>query len=95
MKLKRVCSWCSSTLAEGDPGAQISHGICDPCRARMLANTYRDLERPAMESVDREWMEQIEEERRRLDWQSAKDFVLGLIAGAVVLGLGILAMFAL
>lgn len=95
MKLKRVCSWCMCVLDPGDHGAPTSHGICPACKMRELANSYRDLERPAMEPVDREWLDQIMEERRRLDWQSAKDFVWSVIAGAVVLGLGILAMFAL
>jgi hypothetical protein len=30
-----VCAWCPTVLVEGDPGAPVSHGMCDPCLERM------------------------------------------------------------
>jgi hypothetical protein len=35
--LRRVCSWCGAILAEGDPGAETSHSICESCYAREAA----------------------------------------------------------
>lgn len=35
--LRIECSWCKDVLREGDPGAETSHGICDPCANRMRA----------------------------------------------------------
>lgn len=26
-----VCGWCPTVLVEGDPGAPVSHGLCNPC----------------------------------------------------------------
>ena len=35
-RLKKVCSWCQLVMDEGDPGADVSHGMCDGCKT---ANT--------------------------------------------------------
>lgn len=34
------CAWCKAVLAEGDPGAEVSHGICSPCKERLLASHH-------------------------------------------------------
>jgi len=43
--LRRVCSWCSGVMAEGDPGAATSHGCCPACvskvRARVAAHQIK------------------------------------------------------
>lgn len=31
MKLTKVCAWCDKVLFQGDPDAEISHGICPEC----------------------------------------------------------------
>jgi len=31
MSLKRVCAWCKEVMDEGDPGEDVTHGICDKC----------------------------------------------------------------
>ncbi len=39
--MKRVCAWCNKELTINSAAAddrQISHGICDACAARVLAN---------------------------------------------------------
>ncbi len=28
---RQICAWCPTVIAEGDPGAPVSHGICEPC----------------------------------------------------------------
>jgi len=30
------CSWCGKVMEEGDPGAPTSHGICSPCKDKLL-----------------------------------------------------------
>lgn len=35
--LRRVCAWCGLVMAEGDPGAATSHGICQPCAKKATA----------------------------------------------------------
>lgn len=30
-QLRKVCAWCKRVIAEGDPGAPESHGICAEC----------------------------------------------------------------
>lgn len=32
-----ICSWCLAVLREGDPGAEVSHGICRSCARREVA----------------------------------------------------------
>lgn len=32
-KLHRVCGWCRGTIEAGDPGAPVTHGICEVCAA--------------------------------------------------------------
>lgn len=32
-----VCAWCGKVLKEGTPGARVSHGICNRCMHRELA----------------------------------------------------------
>jgi hypothetical protein len=34
--LKTVCAWCDVLIKDGPPHP-VSHGICEPCSARMLA----------------------------------------------------------
>lgn len=29
--MKSKCAWCGKTIEEGDPGAEITHGICPEC----------------------------------------------------------------
>lgn len=28
---RQICAWCPTVLVEGDPGAPVSHGICEDC----------------------------------------------------------------
>lgn len=36
-RFRVVCAWCEDVLEEGDPGADISHGICGPCERGLEA----------------------------------------------------------
>lgn len=39
--MKRICAWCQKDLASNldtNPDQQITHGICEACAARILAN---------------------------------------------------------
>lgn len=31
--MRRVCAWCSAVLTAGDPGAEVTHTVCDRCLA--------------------------------------------------------------
>lgn len=33
--IKTVCAWCGAVIHDG-PGVPVSHGICAPCRERVL-----------------------------------------------------------
>ena len=35
-KLTRQCSWCKRIIEQGEPGALISHTVCDACYAERL-----------------------------------------------------------
>jgi PAS domain-containing protein len=44
--MKIVCAWCQKTLSPGEPGDDVSHGICPDCMAGLLTKpqiTLRDL----------------------------------------------------
>lgn len=51
VRAKKVCSWCGLSLGwtlpvfdiETDGPEPITHGICDPCRARLMAEADNDL----------------------------------------------------
>lgn len=30
-KLRKVCAWCNAIIDEGDPGAGVTHGMCEAC----------------------------------------------------------------
>lgn len=33
---RRVCAWCQAVLTMGDPGAPVTHTICEPCSRAFL-----------------------------------------------------------
>lgn len=37
LSLRRICSWCRDVLAEGEPGAETTHTICDSCSSKVQA----------------------------------------------------------
>lgn len=43
-----ICAWCESTIAEGDPGEPVTHGICRLC---MVGASGRELVTLAAEDV--------------------------------------------
>ena len=39
--MKAVCAWCNIDLGERHgPDEKITHGICEPCKAKMIAEIY-------------------------------------------------------
>lgn len=42
--MKVVCSWCDKTLREGSE--PVSHGICEPCMATVIAQINDLPQRP-------------------------------------------------
>ena len=43
-RLKKVCSWCQLVMDEGDPGADVSHGICERCKVKHTRTRSQVLE---------------------------------------------------
>ena len=41
-KFKVVCGWCKKVMAEGDPGAPVSHSICDACDEKLQQEENAD-----------------------------------------------------
>lgn len=37
-KGQTICSWCNTVLKDGDKDVPPSHGICEKCKAEMLAS---------------------------------------------------------
>jgi hypothetical protein len=37
-----ICAWCKKVLEEGDPGAPVSHGMCQECRDRLRPRSNPD-----------------------------------------------------
>lgn len=51
-KVARICGWCGAELEKGareraQKGAPVSHGMCPPCEARVMA----ELENPLLATV--------------------------------------------
>lgn len=39
-QIKTICAWCDTLLVDGCTDKGISHGICSPCKDRMM-NDYK------------------------------------------------------
>ena len=46
-KLTRQCSWCKRIIEQGDPGAPISHSMCEACYAEGLKDLLDTQEEEA------------------------------------------------
>lgn len=41
--LRVVCSWCKRVMFQGPPGAETTHGICQPCDDKFRAENGLSL----------------------------------------------------
>jgi DNA-directed RNA polymerase subunit RPC12/RpoP len=41
---KVICSWCGTTIREGDESDGVSHGICAECRKRVFEQHHEETE---------------------------------------------------
>ena len=62
MQLRRVCAWCQAVLNEGSPGAEVTHGICEPCADRLAEEDDLAEEEalPVHEGEDRRLVKRVQ-----------------------------------
>lgn len=42
-KATKICAWCDLVMESGDPGADVTHGICPACRAAWREDARRTI----------------------------------------------------
>ena len=45
LDFKVVCAWCNKVMEIGEPGAEVSHGICKDCVNTFFKEVFEDPNR--------------------------------------------------